>query len=106
MKRWNVRLTNRVLEQLAQISDQREQGIIRAKLRQLEVDPHKQGKPLGEELTGYRAVRTAGQRYRIIYRIEAEQISVLVVFIGRRKEGDRKDVYTLAQKLARLGLLD
>ena len=106
MKRWNVRLTDFVIEQLAQISDQREKEIIRTKLRQLEVDPDKQGKRLVDELTGCRVVRAAGQRYRIIYRMQAEHISVLVVFIGRRKEGDKKDVYTLAQKLARLGLLE
>ena len=106
MKRWTVGIAKVARLQLEAISDNRIRESIGRSIDKLEVDPHKQGKPLGEELTGYRAVRTAGQRYRIIYRIEAEQISVLVVFIGRRKEGDRKDVYTLAQKLARLGLLD
>jgi hypothetical protein len=35
-----------------------------------------------------------------------QKIIVLIVAIGIRKEGDKKEVYALAQKLARLGLLD
>lgn len=31
---------------------------------------------------------------------------VLVVALGIRKEGDKKDVYNLAKKLIRLGLLE
>jgi hypothetical protein len=38
--------------------------------------------------------------------VEAEQVVVVVVTIGIRREGDKKDVYELAQRLARLGLLD
>ncbi|GAC1428397.1 MAG: hypothetical protein NVS4B1_07430 [Ktedonobacteraceae bacterium] len=43
-----------------------------------------------------------GQRYRIIYKLEEDQ----VVLVGIRKEGDKKDAYALAQNLAELGLLD
>lgn len=106
MKRWTVGLTKIVELQLEAIRDNRIRESIGRSIDKLKVDPDKQGKPLGEELTGYRVVRAVGQRYRIIYRVQAEHISVLVVLIGRRKEGDKKDVYTLAQKLARLGLLE
>jgi mRNA interferase RelE/StbE len=58
------------------------------------------------ELAGYRAVRAVGQRYRIIYRVERGLITVLVVAVGRRKEGDRKDIYELARRLLRQRLLD
>ncbi len=34
------------------------------------------------------------------------EYTVRVVLAGMRKEGDRQDVYRLAQKLADLGLLD
>jgi hypothetical protein len=47
-----------------------------------------------------------GQRYRIIYKLQDTEILVAVVCIGIRKEGDKKDVYEVAKKLARLGLLD
>jgi hypothetical protein len=39
---------------------------------------------------------------RILYKLEEEQVIVAVVALGIRK----MDVYELAKKLARLGLLD
>ncbi len=72
----------------------------------LEYEPEKQGKPLSDELAGYRSIRAVGQRYRILYKLEEEQVIVAVVALGIRKAGDKKDVYELAKKLARLGLLD
>jgi mRNA interferase RelE/StbE len=59
-----------------------------------------------DELVGYRSVRAVGQRYRIIYRVEDERVTVLVVALGIRKQGDKKDVYELAKKLLRSDLLD
>jgi mRNA interferase RelE/StbE len=92
-------------QQLKLISDRRLQESLRVRLKRLEVEPEKQGKPLKEELTGYGSVRAVGQRYRIIYKIEEERVLVLVVMVGIRKEGDKHDAYAQAIKLARLGLL-
>lgn len=103
---WNVRLTVPARKQLAAISDTRVRENISRRINRLDHDPEKQGKPLSDELAGYRSIRAIGQRYRIIYKVEAEQIVVVVVALGIRKEGDKKDVYKLAKKLARLGLLD
>ena len=105
MKRWTVSIMPIAEQQLTLISDRRLQESLRVRLKRLEVEPEKQGKPLHEELTGYRSVRAAGQRYRIIYRIEEDRVLVLVVMIGIRKEGDKNDAYAQAIKLARLGLL-
>ena len=105
VKRWDVKLAAYVKEQLQLISDQRIQKVLRGRLRRLEYEPEKQGKPLAEDLEGYRSIRAVGQRYRIIYRIEEEQVLVLVVMVGIRKEGDKHDAYAQAIKLARLGLL-
>src|SRR5689334_7203316 len=102
MKRWTVDVAKIARLQLEAISDNRIRESIARSIDKLEVDPDKKGKPLGEELSGYRAIRAVGQRYRIIYKISKEQVSVFVVTLGRRKEGNKKDVYTLAQKLARL----
>jgi len=71
----------------------------------LEQDPEKKGKPLIGELSGFRSLRVAGQRYRIIYRIEKEKIMVSIVALGIRKEGNKKDIYTLAKKLIKLRLI-
>jgi mRNA interferase RelE/StbE len=45
-----------------------------------------------------------GQRYRIIYSIDAEHARVHVVAAGLRRQGARDDIYELAQRLVRLGL--
>ena len=103
---WIVRLTVPAKKQLAEIGDKRVRESISRRINSLENDPGKQGKLLTDELAGYRSIRAVGQRYRIIYKIEAEQVIVLVVTIGIRKEKDKKDAYELAKKLARLGLLD
>ncbi len=93
-------------KQLAGIGDRRVQKSIARRISGLEYEPELQGKPLIDDLGGYRSLRASGQRYRIIYKIEAEKVIVAVVTLGIRKEGDKKDVYKLAKKLIRLGLLD
>jgi len=56
-------------------------------------------------LAGFRSVRTVGQRYRIVYRGERREIVVVMVAVGRRKSGDQGDIYELAKKLLRQGLV-
>ena len=106
MKRWAVRLTRRAEMQLAAIKDRRVQEGLRSGLRHLEYEPELKGKPMIDELAGYRSVRAVGQRYRIIYKVDGEKVIVILVTLGIRKDGDKKDVYNLAKKLIRLGLLD
>lgn len=106
MKHWNVIILPRAKKHLATIRDRRVQEGLKTSLRRLEYEPEKQGKPLSDELTGYRSIRAVGQRYRILYKLEEEKVIVVVVALGMRKQGDKKDVYELAKKLARLGLLD
>ena len=55
---------------------------------------------------GYRSVRAVGQRYRIIYQVESAQVRVIIIAAGIRRGGDRQDIYTLAQRLVRLGLVE
>jgi mRNA interferase RelE/StbE len=57
-------------------------------------------------LAGFRSVRAVGQRYRIIYAVKGEEIFVMVVTVGIRRDGARDDIYNLTKKLLRLGLLD
>ncbi len=88
------------------ISDRRVRERLRDRIDALAEEPAQQGKALVGELAGYRSIRAVGQRYRIIYRVEARKVLILVVAIGIRKAGDKKDVYTLARKLLRLRLLE
>lgn len=89
---------------LASIGDRRIRQQIFDTSKQLESDPDKRGKPLREDLLGYRSLRVIGQRYRIIYSTDSAAAAVIVVAAGIRREGARDDVYVLAQRLVRLGL--
>jgi mRNA interferase RelE/StbE len=90
---------------LREITNRDIQDAIRKRIRELVTDPEKQGKPLLGPLQGFRSVRVYRQRYRILYRVDRTAVVVMVVALGIRKEGDRQDIYTLAQKILRSGLL-
>ena len=87
------------------IGDRRIREKIGIVVDSLEYDPELRGKPLGDDLAGYRSVRAVGQRYRIVYRVERSLVTVVVVAAGIRKEGSRDDIYRVMAKLIRLGLL-
>jgi mRNA interferase RelE/StbE len=96
---YQVILTEQARQLFIEIKDRREQQLLLARLEKLKHEPEKQGKALSEELTGYRSIRAVGQRYRIIYQIVQDKVLVVVVGIGRRKEGDKRDVYTVTMRL-------
>jgi mRNA interferase RelE/StbE len=87
---------------LAAIGDPRTRERVRDRIDGLSVEPDQQGKALLGELKGYRSLRVAGQRYRIVYQVRQARVEVLMVAIGRRAEGSREDIYRLAQRLLRL----
>ena len=95
---YEIRLTPQALEMLADIKDKRHQKILSERINKLKTDPLLQGKALVDNLRGYRSLRAVGQRYRIIYKVELDQIIVLVVGVGLRKEGDKNDIYTLIER--------
>jgi len=103
---YTIRITPTALEMIRGVGDRRVKELIQKRIDHLSRDADKQGKELHGELQGYRCVRAAGQRYRILYRVDAMTVIVLVVAVGIRKEGDRKDIYALAQKMIRLGLIE
>lgn len=78
---------------LSKVTDRREQEGLLRRVEDLKEDPEKQGKPLVGKLKGYRSLRALGQRYRIIYQVNEGRVTVVVVGVGRRREGSRKDIY-------------
>lgn len=102
---WHIVLTITARAQLRAITDARARKTIINRIDALRHEPERRGKPLLGELSGYYTLRAAGQRYRIIYRLERETIVVSVVAVGLRKEGNKNDIYTLARRLFRQGLL-
>ena len=104
--KWQIIILPVAEKLLAEIRDRRVRESIARRIDRLEYEPDKQGKPMRDELIGFRSIRAVGQRYRIIYKVDGETVTVLVVALGIRKEGDKKEVYELVKRLMRLGLLD
>lgn len=106
MPRYSVRFTEKARDMLRDIRDRRVRQLLLERIEQLATEPEKQGKPLRDEFGDYRSVRAVGQRYRIIFRVYAAEVVVMVVLVGRRKQDSRDDVYALAKRLLRLGVLE
>ncbi len=79
---FSIELTPTALDLLQAVADRRVRQKIASKIDALAHEPEKQGKPLSGELSGFRSVRAAGQRYRIIYRVDRGRIIVFVVAVG------------------------
>ncbi len=104
--KYGISLTPTAIKLLSGIPDRWVQSVIAERIDRLADAPEKQGSPLIGPLAGYRSVRAAGQRYRIVYRVDYGRVPVIVVAAGIRKEGDKRDIYTLAQRLVRLGIVE
>jgi mRNA interferase RelE/StbE len=99
MENYQIQLIPLAIKLLGKIKDQREQTLLTKKIEQLKQEPEKQGKPLSGKLKGYRSVRAVGQRYRIIYRVDKEQIIVIIIGVGMRKDGSKEDIYNYLEKV-------
>lgn len=103
---FRIALTPTAMKLLSEISDRRIREKIGAVIDRLVEEPEKQGKALLGELAGFRSMRAVGQRYRVIYKVTSEEILVVIVAVGIRKDGAKNDIYNLAKKLFRVGLLE
>lgn len=103
---YKVVVTRTGVDSLKSISDIRILRLLDEKIQGLAHVPELQGEPLRDEFTGYRALHVIGNRYRIIYRIDNDIVSVFVVAAGIRKKGDKKDIYEVMRRFVRLGLID
>jgi mRNA interferase RelE/StbE len=101
---YKIRITASAAQMLKDIETTARNQIV-AKIEQLKEEPELLGKPLVGPLKEFRSVRAAGQRYRIIYQVHNETIVVIVVAVGIRKSGDKKDIYELMKKLVKTGIL-
>ena len=102
---YQIEITPAALEALEKITDRRTRSAIVRRIDVLVEEPEKQGKPLRGWLARFRSVRAAGQRYRVVYRVEDARKRVLVYMVGIRREGSRRDVYELAERLVQRGLI-
>ncbi len=93
-----VKFDEHAITDLDQISDQATVAAIIRRAQELKQEPMKQGKALADALKGYRSVRAAGQRYRIVYRVFEQAGDVVIVVVGIRMDGNKKDAYEVAEK--------
>ncbi|MBN2652579.1 MAG: type II toxin-antitoxin system mRNA interferase toxin, RelE/StbE family [Spirochaetales bacterium] len=102
---YKIKLTKIAAENLSQIDSSTRKQIIN-KIELLKSEPNLLGKSLKGPLADFRSLRAAGQRYRIIYKIVEQEVIVIGVAVGLRKDGDKKDIYQLMKKFVKIGLLD
>ena len=96
--KYKLEITPLAIDLLSKIKDKREQQGLRKRIEQLQLEPEKQGKALTGKLKGYRSLRALGQRYRIVYRVQQTKVIVTIVGVGIRKQGSKKDIYSILQK--------
>lgn len=102
---YKIEMTPTAFEALEALTVRRVRAAIVQRIDALADEPSKQGKSLRGELAGFLSLRAAGQRYRVLYSVEEGERRVGVYLVGIRKEGSRWDVYALAQRLVRRGLM-
>ncbi|THB65103.1 MAG: plasmid stabilization protein [Spirochaetaceae bacterium] len=102
---YTIKLTPVAAEYINKL-DKKSQTQIIKKIEVLKNNPTEVGKQLKGNLKDYRSTRSIGQRYRIIYKIMESQILVVIVAIGIRKDGDKKDIYELMKKYVKIGLFN
>jgi mRNA interferase RelE/StbE len=102
---YKIKLTKIASDCLRNIESKTRNQIIN-KIELLKDEPLLLGKQLKGPLKELRSVRAAGQRYRIIYKVFESEIIVVIVAVGIRKEGDKRDIYALMKKYIKTGLLD
>mgnify|MGYP001816079281 CR=1 FL=1 len=102
---YKVQITDVCLLLIERIPDKKIHSKIIDRIDTLRSDPEKKGKILVQKLAGFRSMHAAG-RYRVVYRIDEDSSTVWVLAAGIRKEGGQKDIYKIAKKLLRLGLIN
>lgn len=97
--RYAIRYTEAALAMLEKVTDRRLRKSILDRADTLVAEPEKKGKALVGELAGYRSLRAVGQRYRIVYHVDASTKVVHIVAAGLRRQGNKRDVYQLLTRV-------
>jgi mRNA interferase RelE/StbE len=102
---YRIKVTKTAAEYIKKLDSKAQKQVIE-KIELLKNNPKQVGKQLKGNLKEYRSIRSVGQRYRIIYQIKEEEIIVIIVAVGIRRDGDKKDIYELMKKYVKIGLLN
>ena len=91
---WRVIYHHEVADDLDELGRYQARAVLKTiETRIRDGEPEKTGKPLTGELAGCRRIRTG--EVRIVYRIHAEIVEVLIVAVGKRRDDE---VYRTACK--------
>jgi mRNA interferase RelE/StbE len=91
---WRVIYHHEVADDLEELGRYQARAVLKAiETRIRDGEPEKTGKPLSGELAGCRRIRTGD--VRIVYRVHAGIIEVLIVAVGPRRDDE---VYRSARK--------
>ena len=102
---YKIKLTQLASENIIKL-DIHSRNQVLNKIESLRDEPLLLGKQLKGSLKEFRSIRAAGQRYRIIYKVQKTDIIIIILAVGIRKEGDKKDIYELMKKYIKTGLLE
>ncbi len=98
---WQIKINPLVLlEDFKNIDLPQQRNILRTIHKKLSVNPKAYGKPLTGEFSGYWRLRIGD--YRVVYRILNDQVVVLVIKVGIRKD-DRvyRELFSRLRRLSR-----
>jgi len=85
MAMWKINIHRLVVEEDFKKISKRDQSIILKTIyKKLSSSPEKYGAPLRLDLKGYWKLKVSG--YRVIYKIEKNEIRVLVLKVGMRRD--------------------
>ena len=87
---WKVELTDEAKAELGSL-DNSVQKSVAAGLIKLKESPELRGHALAGNLAGFRALVVGKKRIRIVYRIEHDQVLVVVIAIGHRRNSEVYD---------------
>ena len=96
---YRVIIAQRALESLNAVLNRRLAEQLVQHLSDLATDPEERGWPLAGELKGYRCLRSAGGWFRIVYRVVASTVEVVLVSVGQARPAEVRDMRALAQTL-------
>ena len=93
---WKIEVTKTGYECFEKIKNNDPQGFAKLsiKIDKLADDPHKAGIKLSEPLAQYWRLKQG--KYRVVYKIENDIVTVFIVYAG-----DRKDVYKRLKRFLR-----
>ena len=96
---YRVIIAQRALESLNAVLNRRLAEQLAQHLSDLATDPEEQGWPLAGEFKGYRCLRSAGGWFRIVYRVVASTVEVVLVSVGQARPAEVRDMRAIAQTL-------